>query len=96
MIVVWAPAALQDRDAVIDYLEPFNPYAAIEVLQSLILAGDSLALFPYRGRIGMVAGTRELVAVSPYLIVYEIDSAADIVRILRLWHGARDRQGPTG
>ncbi len=36
-------------------------------------------------------GTRELVALSPYLIVYEVDPGADSVRILRVWHGAQDR-----
>jgi toxin ParE1/3/4 len=50
-----------------------------------------LTLFPYRGRIGLAAGTRELVAIRPYIIVYEIDPAAELARILRIWHGAQDR-----
>lgn len=40
---------------------------------------------------GLVPGTRELVAVWPYLIVYEIDGEREQVRILRVWHGARER-----
>ena len=73
------------------YLEPLNPQAAVNLLQALILAGDSLTLFPYRGRLGLVQGTRELITVWPYLIVYEVDAEDDAVRILRLWHGAQDR-----
>jgi plasmid stabilization system protein ParE len=89
--VEWRPSALDDRDAIIEYLEPLNPHAAINLLQALILAGDSLTLFPYRGRPGLAAGTRELVAVWPYLIIYEIADDADTVSILRIWHGAQDR-----
>jgi toxin ParE1/3/4 len=91
MQIEWYQSALDDRDAIIAYLEPLNPHAAVNLLQALILAGDSLTLFPYRGRPGRAIGTRELVAVWPYLIVYEIDTRADTVRILRIWHGAQDR-----
>jgi plasmid stabilization system protein ParE len=91
MKVEWRPSALDNRDAIIEYLEPLNPHAAVNLLQALVLAGDSLALFPYRGRPGLAAGSRELVAVWPYLIVYEINEATNMVSILRLWHGAQDR-----
>jgi plasmid stabilization system protein ParE len=47
--------------------------------------------FPHRGRPGEAAGTRELIALSPYLLIYEFDEAAGLVRILSVWHGARDR-----
>jgi len=91
--VAWQPAALADRNAIIAYLEARNVTAAVELLHSLILAGESLVLFPNRGRPGSVRGTRELVAVRPYLVVYEVDTAAEVVRILRIWHGAqRPRQ----
>jgi toxin ParE1/3/4 len=89
--VEWRQSALDDRNAIIAYLEPLNPHAAANLLQALVLAGDSLTLFPYRGRPGLAAGTRELVAVWPYLIVYEIDATANRVSILRVWHGAQDR-----
>lgn len=46
MKVEWRPSALDDRDAIIEYLEPLNPHAAVNLLQALILAGDSLTLFP--------------------------------------------------
>lgn len=93
MLVEWRPDSLADRDAIIAYLEPLNPHAAVNLLQALVLAGDSLTLFPHRGRPGLAINTRELVAVWPYLIVYEVDARADVVRILRVWHGAQDRGG---
>lgn len=92
MDVEWLPAALADRDAIVAYLEGRNATAAIELLQSLVLAGESLSFFPHRGRPGQAPGTRELVAVRPYLLVYEVDAATDTVRILRVWHGAQERR----
>ncbi|ABQ28867.1 type II toxin-antitoxin system RelE/ParE family toxin [Acidiphilium cryptum] len=91
MQVEWHQLALEDRDVIVAYLELLNPNAASSVLRGLVLAGDSLALFPTRGRVGLAAGTRELVAVWPYLIVYEVDTSSDTVRILRIWHEAQER-----
>ncbi|MBU6357778.1 MAG: type II toxin-antitoxin system RelE/ParE family toxin [Rhodospirillales bacterium] len=91
MRVEWHPLALEDRDVIVAYLELLNPNAASSVLRGLVLAGDSLALFPTRGRVGLATGTRELVAVWPYLIVYQVDMSSDTVRILRIWHVAQDR-----
>ncbi len=34
---------------------------------------------------------RELTAVWPYIIVYEVNSQAEEVSVLRVWHGAQDR-----
>ena len=91
MRVEWHPLALADRDSIVTYLELLNPHAAANLLRSLVLAGDSLALFPNRGRLGMATGTREMVTVWPYLIVYEVDTASDTALILRIWHGSQDR-----
>ncbi|MBW9255934.1 type II toxin-antitoxin system RelE/ParE family toxin [Acidithiobacillus ferriphilus] len=91
MQVEWHQLALEDRDVIVAYLELLNPNAASSVLRGLVHAGDSLALFPARGRLGLAAGTRELVAVWPYLIVYEVDMSSDTGRILRIWHEAQDR-----
>jgi plasmid stabilization system protein ParE len=91
MRVVWRPRARTDRLEVVAYIALHNPAAAIQLNQALVVAADSLATFPDRGRLGRAAGTRELVAVWPYIIVYEFDAAASLVRILRIWHGAQDR-----
>jgi len=56
----------------------------------MIEAGETLAEFPNRGRPGSIPGTRELVVIHPYVLVYEIRGEA--VHILRVWHGAQNRQ----
>jgi addiction module RelE/StbE family toxin len=91
VIVDWQDEAVEDRAKAVAYLTEFNPHAALRLLQALIAASKTLAEFPYRGRIGDVKGTRELVAVSPYVMIYEIDEAAQRVSIMRLWHSAQDR-----
>ena len=91
MKVVWRPAARDDRRQIFQYLFDRNPGAAREIETRLILAADSLVAFPHRGRPGRAAGTRELLTISPYVLVYEVDGAAELVRILRVWHGAQNR-----
>jgi plasmid stabilization system protein ParE len=87
--VEWRPAALSDLEGIFAYLLPLNPFAAEQVVQGLTIAADSLATFPHRGRPGRVKETRELVAVWPYALVYEVREEA--VVILRVWHGAQER-----
>lgn len=91
MSVSWRDTALADLELIIGHIGGENPFAARRFARELLLAGDSLVLFPRRGRPGREAGTRELVAIRPYIIVYETDDAGD-VSILRIWHGAQDRR----
>ncbi|CAO3445569.1 plasmid stabilization system [Azospirillum argentinense] len=90
MRVVWRAAARADLVRILRYVSQENPVAARRLAQELVLAGDSLQVFPRRGRRGLVEGTRELVVVRPYVIVYDIGED-ETVSILRLWHSAQDR-----
>jgi len=75
---------------IIAHVAAENPIAARRIGRNLLAAGDSLADLPQRGRPGRVSGTRELVSVWPYIIVYETGPTG-IIRILRVWHGAQER-----
>jgi plasmid stabilization system protein ParE len=88
--VVWRDDARADVIRIIEHIRQENPIAARQVGRELLLAGDSLAIFPLRGRVGRVPKTREYVALRPYIIVYEIvgDGRLDI---LNIWHGAQDK-----
>ena len=79
MKVKWTATALRDVSAHVAYLDQFNCHAARE------LAAGTLSALPLRGRRGRATGTRELVAVWPYVIVYAIEP--DYVKIVRVWHG---------
>jgi len=75
---------------IITHISKEDPIAAQRVARELLLAADSLQLFPRRGRVGRVAGTRELVAIRPCIIVYEL--AGEDAVVLRVWHGAQGRE----
>jgi toxin ParE1/3/4 len=83
--VVWTGLAVNDVEAHVNYLSQFNELAARELAISLFTAGDSLSAMPNRGRPGRIGGTRELVALYPYVIVYEV--RLESVVIQRVWHG---------
>lgn len=90
MPVIWSPEAVDDIARITTHIAAENPIAARRVAQELVLAADSLTLFPQRGRPSPLPGRRELVAIRPYIIVYRI-LAGETVDILRVWHAAQDR-----
>jgi plasmid stabilization system protein ParE len=90
VIVVWRDDARTDIIRIIEHIRLENPIAARQVGREILLAGDSLGIFPRRGRVGRVVGTREFVVLRPYIIVYEIVSD-DRLDILGVWHGAQDK-----
>ena len=71
-------------------MSPDSPVAASRVAREMVLAGDSLTMFPRRGHPGHLEGTRELPVTAPYIIVYRV-SDTGVVTILRVWHAAQDR-----
>jgi len=85
MPVVWRARALADIARIARYIAEDNPVAAGRIAHNLLLAGDSLVIFPRRGRPGRLPGTRELVVMPPYIVVYRV-SITDAVTILRVWH----------
>jgi addiction module RelE/StbE family toxin len=89
MPVVLSPEALADLRHIRDYIALHNPSAASRVAVQLVAACDRLAFLPNRGRPGRAPGTRELVTVRPYVIVYRVTPGA--VEIVRIWHMAQSR-----
>jgi addiction module RelE/StbE family toxin len=90
MAVEWLPAAFADLARIVDYIAAENPRAASAVAEEFYIAAAGLNTFPRRGRRGLSSGTRELVVIRTYILVYEVGKD-DNVTILRLWHGAQDR-----
>ncbi|RZI54045.1 MAG: type II toxin-antitoxin system RelE/ParE family toxin [Pseudomonas sp.] len=89
MKLTWSAFALSDRDAIFTYIELENPSAAILVDERIVAAVSRLGEFPASGRVGRIAGTRELVIKgTPYVAAYEISET--VVRILRVLHGAQE------
>lgn len=89
MKLTWSAFALLDRDTIFTYIEADNPAAAILIDERIVAAARRLLDFPASGRVGRIAGTRELVINgTPYVAAYAINEAT--VRILRVLHGAQE------
>jgi len=84
----WSAFAIEDRDAIFDYIEEDRPRAAVVVDDRIRTQVRQLLQFPETGRPGRIEGTRELViSRTPYIAAYRI--TGDTVRILRVLHGAQ-------
>ena len=71
MKLTWSALALSDRDAIFTYIEADNPSAAVMVDERIVAAVRRLIDFPGSGRVGRIAGTRELVITgTPYVAAY--------------------------
>ena len=81
-----------DLEHIYGYINQRSPRAATEVVARIRLAADRLGHLPYMGHTGRVRGTFEWVVVGlPYVIVYEIEEAADELAIIAVFHGAQNR-----
>ena len=87
MVVLWTPMAEADLAAIFDFIADDNLQAAVDMDRLLRKSGNSLALFPYKGRLGKVAKTRELIAHPNYIVVYRIID--DNIQILSILHAAQ-------
>ncbi len=87
MELFWTPEATQDRDEIYNYIEADNPAAALALDELFAEKAGRLVDHPGLGRLGRVAGTRELVVHQNYILVYDV--TGDLVRVLRLLHAAR-------
>lgn len=90
MSVVFSPDAVSDLTAIRGYIGERNAVAASRIAIQIVAACDRLEYLPERGRPGVVAGTREITTVWPYVIVYRVAGGGG-VEIIRIWHGAQDR-----
>ncbi|MFY9642245.1 MAG: type II toxin-antitoxin system RelE/ParE family toxin [Rhodomicrobium sp.] len=87
--VIWTDPALDDLERIKRYIAQFNLYAAHDMAERILEAGDSLMTFPYRGRAVPNTNLRETTIARPYIIRYRIER--DRVYILRVRHSARRR-----
>jgi addiction module RelE/StbE family toxin len=85
MKINWQTLALQDLAAIYEYISIDTESAALMVTATIMeLAQSQLPFFPRSGRVGRIAGTRELVvSKTPYIVVYEIiDEQINVLSIL--------------
>jgi toxin ParE1/3/4 len=82
--------AYGDLDQIHAWIARDRPAAARSVIERILAALDLLQRHPYAGRRGRVRGTYEWVVTGlPYIIVFEIDSRRDELKVTGVFHGAR-------
>jgi toxin ParE1/3/4 len=87
--IEWTLFAMNDREAIFDYLEADSPRAAILIDDRIEAQVELLIDTPEIGRPGRIEGARELVVPrTPYIAAYRIER--ETVTILRVLHGAQE------
>lgn len=91
MKIRWLNRATESLIAIHNHIADDNPAAAKRAALRVRVATERLAMFPLSGRLGEVAGTRELIVPgTPYIVTYRI--MGEEVQILRVFHNAQQRQ----
>jgi toxin ParE1/3/4 len=88
MEIVWRTSALNDLEALREFITQDNPQAAARVVGAILSGIDRLGRHPGLGRAGRVEGTRELIiANTPYIVAYRV--LGQQIRVLAIIHTAR-------
>lgn len=87
MRLVWTRPANADRKEIREYIAQDNPAAALALDELFSEKANRLVDHPDLGRPGRIADTSELVAHQNYILIY--DTTADLVRVLRVLHAAK-------
>jgi toxin ParE1/3/4 len=88
MQIVWTAPAIADLGAARRYIALDNPAAAIEQVEYILAAVETLPRFPQAGRLGRTPGTRELVVPrTPFVVPYRRRTEA--IEVLRVLLGRR-------
>jgi toxin ParE1/3/4 len=87
--VLWTENAIQDLQAIKDYIYQDSPECAITWLQELFDAGENLSRFSNRGRVVPEFNQENLreLLIENYRLVYRVKSAS--VGILTVFEGHR-------
>jgi toxin ParE1/3/4 len=93
MKVVIHESAARDLDEIINWISQDNPRAAARLADRVRAKIERLAVsgLSHIGRPGLLEGTRELVE-APYIIVYAIDLPNQLIDVLAILHGAKNRE----
>lgn len=85
-MLIWTESADSDLQSIVAYIAQDSLEQAFKVEDVLLANAQLLSAMPMLGKIGRVAGTRELVALPNYIIIYRV--VDNITEILRIKHAA--------
>jgi toxin ParE1/3/4 len=82
-VIHWSSAALEELEALMDYVGERNPEAGRMLYAQIEASVLPLASWPYLFKKGRIEGTREIVAHPNYIVVYRVlDDAVIITSVI--------------
>ena len=81
--LIWHDDALDDLEAIVDFIETHNPAAARRIGNAIRDTAERLPDHPYMYRTGRIPGTREALITPNYVLVYRV---TDVIEILAVLH----------
>ncbi|MNG71616.1 type II toxin-antitoxin system RelE/ParE family toxin [Serratia inhibens] len=87
MQLEWKPMALEDREAIMEYIAKDNPTAAIALDDEFEAAVERACQHPKLYKRGRIASTHEIVIRHRYLLIYRLTYSH--LQVLRVLHTAR-------
>jgi len=88
VIINWSSLASKDLEDIVDYILESNPQAALAIYDRIKKKVEMLAEYPNIGRVGRVAGTRELIiSGTSFIVPYRVQDKT--IEILRVLHASR-------
>ena len=86
--VIYFPTAINDVDAILNYITIDNPPAAIELLNKIDHAISSLTQFPYIGVIpkdvNLKSKNYRMMIIDSFIVFYIINDITSVIGIMRV------------
>ena len=89
--ILWMPEAIACLNEIIRYIAQDNPSAAVKMGGEIFSHIQLLVGFPEMGKIFRKKNRRDIreISVKPYRVIYQVVPRDKVVKILSIWHGAR-------
>jgi addiction module RelE/StbE family toxin len=82
--LVWLESALEDQDAILDYIADRNETAAERLYAAIQACTERILEYPFMYETGRARGTREALVHPNYILIYRV--TGDVVQVLALIH----------
>jgi toxin ParE1/3/4 len=89
--IIWDDEAQAELARAVHFISQDNPVAARKIGEMILQKAGLLAEFPQLGKIFRKLNRDDVreIPVPPYRIIYHVKDFERSVRILKIWHGAR-------
>lgn len=89
--IIWDDAAIHELGQIVRYIATDNQVAAERTGRKILEKVEVLVSFPRIGKVFSKLNRDDVreISVPPYRVFYHIKDVEQSVRILKVWHGAR-------